>query len=156
MTNFSVTIGYKAVASLTVKAYSEESIEKAVQVDTPIERIPFDLEKWKTGKYDVVSRDGRLVEILKTDLKAVETIVIIYNQKDGSQHAFAITGNGRVFFHEDHEDDLFLIPKTRTVWVNLYKGECEYDNEQTANSGALNSNNGLKYHGTISITKSIQ
>jgi hypothetical protein len=83
-------------------------------------RIPFDWEKYQSGEYEAVCRDGSIPEQItyyqtaKNDYKIVSII-------NGCIEAFTQDG----FWSEpndENEYDLFLIPKPKKfqAWVNLY------------------------------------
>ncbi len=135
-----------------VNSIQKESVEEENQ-----DRIPFDLEKWKTGKYDVISREGVSVDILKTDLKANETLVVVYHFGDNEEHAYAITEDGMFHSSEDpHENDLFLTPKTTKVWVNVYHGRVEWISKEDAYDNRDQLSETKKYIETIEVIKPVK
>jgi hypothetical protein len=89
-------------------------------MNTEQKRIPFDWEKYQSGEYEAVCRDGSIPEQItyyqtaKNDYKIVSII-------NGCIEAFTQDG----FWSEpndENEYDLFLIPKPKKfqAWVNLY------------------------------------
>lgn len=134
---------------------NEMQSEKVSPIQEAEERIPFDLEKWKTGKYDVVQRNGLPAEILKTDLKSDDTLVVVQHFSDGSENVESRLSNGRVYFHNDNEHDLFLIPKTETVWVNHFESP-EYTSETMAINESAFRPNGYKLIETIEVKRPIK
>jgi hypothetical protein len=89
-------------------------------MNTEKKRIPFDWEKYQSGEYEAVCRDGSIPEQItyyqtaKNDYKIVSII-------NGCIEAFTQDG----FWSEpndENEYDLFLIPKPKKfqAWVNLY------------------------------------
>jgi hypothetical protein len=89
-------------------------------MNTENKRIPFDWEKYQSGEYEAVCRDGSIPEQItyyqtaKNDYKIVSII-------NGCIEAFTQDG----FWSEpndENEYDLFLIPKPKKfqAWVNLY------------------------------------
>ena len=115
------------------------------------ERISFDLDLYNTGKYDVVNRIFEEVRIICTDLYDNQPIVA-YHKNSFKQ--FDINGTWNTGTENSY--DLFLLPKTETVFVNLYRGECDYNSNSEAVSAAKNSNNGLKYYSTIEVKRQIK
>jgi hypothetical protein len=82
-------------------------------------RIPFDWDKYKSGEYQAVCRDGSIPEMITYNPNAKETAKIAM-WVDGllfSRHENGIT-------HKGYEGrlDLFLIPKPKKfqAWVNCY------------------------------------
>ena len=90
------------------------------------EIIPFTLDEYNTGQYNVESRDGLSVRIVCTDIKAYDEFCIVglEEQDDGREIARLYTDEGYynrfVFnflksvpcgYHPHSEHDLFLIPK---------------------------------------------
>ena len=84
---------------------------------------PFNLNEYlKNPSQKVVTRDGRSVRIVCTDMKSeYPLIALITDKKDNSESPFVYTKNGRYFFEETN-NDLFFAPIKREGWVNLYKG----------------------------------
>ena len=89
-------------------------------MNTEKKRIPFDWDKYQSGEYEAVCRDGSIPEQItyyqtaKNDYKIVSII-------NGCIEAFTQDG----FWSEpndENEYDLFLIPKPKKfqAWVNLY------------------------------------
>jgi hypothetical protein len=90
-------------------------------METENKRIPFDWDKYKSGEYQVVCRDGRK-----------DIIIGAYNP-NAKEHKLAAwveselycyTGNGLINKERGFTTliDLFLIPKSKQfqAWVNLY------------------------------------
>ena len=74
-------------------------------------RIPFSLEKYQSGKYKVITRDGRSVRIICTDFKSsynkpIIAIISVSNE-EGLFTSFRLDGSR---FNSEYitEDDLFL------------------------------------------------
>lgn len=123
------------------------------------ERIPFDLEKWKTGKYDVVTRNDWSVYIIKTDLNCAWRKplvgVLCYGEIGKAKEAvctWSINGEEHV---GDRPTDLFLIPKTETVWVNHFESP-EYTSETMAINESAFCPNGYKLIETIEVKRPIK
>lgn len=78
-------------------------------------------EYLKNPSQKVVTRDGREVRIICTDMKSeYPLIALITDKKDNSESPFVFTKNGRYFFEETN-NDLFFAPIKREGWVNLFK-----------------------------------
>lgn len=84
---------------------------------------PFNLEEYlKNPSQKVVTRDGREVRIICTDMKSeYPLIALVTDKKDNTESPFVYTKNGRYFFEETN-NDLFFAPIKREGWVNIYKG----------------------------------
>ena len=82
----------------------------------------FNLEEFKKKpSQKVVTRDGRAVRIICTDMKSeYPLIALVTDKKDNTESPFVYTKNGRYFFEETN-NDLFFAPIKREGWVNLYK-----------------------------------
>ena len=82
----------------------------------------FNLEEYlKDPSKKVVTRDGREVRIICTDMKSeYPLIALITDKKDNSESPFVYTKNGRYFFEETN-NDLFFDTVKREGWINLYK-----------------------------------
>jgi hypothetical protein len=83
-------------------------------------RIPFDWEKYQSGEYEAICRDGRKPEQIvyyPTALSIVKITALV----DGTIETFNDDGSWK-FIREESEFDLFLIPKPKKfqAWVNCY------------------------------------
>ena len=77
-------------------------------------------EYLKNPSQKVVTRDGREVRIICTDMKSeYPLIALITDKKDNSESPFVYTKNGRYFFEETN-NDLFFAPVKKEGWVNVY------------------------------------
>lgn len=86
---------------------------------------PFDLEAAKRGE-PCVTRDKReaklvFVSELPTDVYPLLFVIPSFN---GSEFISKwVKANGKHFEEEQEYDfDIFMLPKTKTYWVNVYKG----------------------------------
>lgn len=78
-------------------------------------------EYLKNPSLKVVTRDGREVRIVCTDMKSeYPLIALVTDKKDNTESPFVYTKNGRYFF-EDTNNDLFFAPIKREGWINIYK-----------------------------------
>lgn len=92
----------------------------------------FNLKEYlKDPSKKVVTRDGREVRIVCTDMKSeYPLIALVTDKKDNTESPFVYTKNGRYFFEETN-NDLFFAPVKREGWVNIYKrmSKCSYVEE---------------------------
>lgn len=96
---------------------------------------PFDLERALAGD-PVVTREGRPVTQLVKFKDANCDIYAVYGVVDDSVESWCV--DGRYCANSDEcEYDIFMAPKKRTVWVNLYPDEFAfwYDSEEEADGG---------------------
>ena len=77
------------------------------------EKIQFNIRKWNTGKYNVVTRDGRKARILCTELKNNPfPVVAAVNTPSGKRENITIyTEDGHFWPSTDENADLFLVEK---------------------------------------------
>jgi hypothetical protein len=90
-------------------------------METENKRIPFDWEKYQSGEYQAVCRDGRKPEQIvyyPTALNVVKITALV----DGTIETFNDDGSWKFVREEESEFDLFLIPKAKKfqAWVNVY------------------------------------
>jgi hypothetical protein len=84
---------------------------------------PFDLEKAKQG-HPVQTRDGRDVEILKTDVKSCEPIVAVVKNYDDHEIICKYREHGRYEARDIASCfDLFMKPTKKEGWINVYVRE---------------------------------
>ena len=82
----------------------------------------FNLEEYlKNPRQKVVTRDGREVRIICTDIPVV---ALIYDEKKQKESIECFFENGKYlsFVADDSPLDLFFAPIKKEGWVNLYKG----------------------------------
>lgn len=84
----------------------------------------FNLNEYlKDPSKKVVTRDGRAVRIICTDMKSeYPLIALVTDKKDNTESPFVYTKNGRYFFEETN-NDLFFAPIKREGWINIFKDE---------------------------------
>jgi hypothetical protein len=89
-------------------------------MNTENKRIPFDWEKYQSGEFEAVCRDGRKPEQI-VYYKNASTSVKITALVDGCIETFKDDGSWK-FVGGESEFDLLLIPKPKRfqAWVNLY------------------------------------
>jgi len=80
----------------------------------------FNLEAAKRGE-PIVCRDGTPAKFIAHVPEACpsEKIVVLVGR-----HVWTYRESGAWFENGDVGPDLLMAPKKRTVWVNLYQGEC--------------------------------
>jgi hypothetical protein len=90
-------------------------------METEQKKIPFDWEKYQSGEYEAVCRDGRKPEQIvyyPSALSSVKITALV----DGTIETFNDDGSWKFVREEESEFDLFLIPKAKKfqAWVNVY------------------------------------
>ena len=83
----------------------------------------FNLNEYlKNPSQKVVTRDGRAVRIICTDMKSDFPIVaLIYDEEKQKENIEYFFENGKyLFFDVDSPLDLFFAPVKREGWVNIY------------------------------------
>jgi hypothetical protein len=90
-------------------------------METEQKKIPFDWEKYQSGEYEAVCRDGRKPEQIVYYPGALSSVKITA-LVDGTIETFNDDGSWKFVREEESEFDLFLIPKPKKfqAWVNLY------------------------------------
>ena len=83
------------------------------------------MERFKLDEYlkdtsrKVVTRDGRNVRIICTDVKGNAPIVAVIEEKDKTENVFRYESDGIMRGYEDI--DLFFAPDIHTGWINIRK-----------------------------------
>ena len=78
-------------------------------------------EYLKNPSQKIVTRDGRKVRIVCTDMKSRYKIVgIVYDKKDDTESVEVFQENGTLFIHTTSNYDLFFAPVKKEGWVNVY------------------------------------
>jgi len=77
----------------------------------PIEQIPFDLELFRTGKYDVEIREGNRVEIFVPEFAIRMGNIYPVHVTTPNEGYFFCSANGKYSIGSDSELDLFLVEK---------------------------------------------
>jgi len=93
---------------------------------------PFDLEAAKRGE-PIVCRDGTPATFIAhvPEAREINRALVLRNGL-----VYSLFESGKYFESDYYESDLFMAPKMRTLWVNLYKEQgrcCYYDTEEEAN-----------------------
>ena len=90
----------------------------------------FNLDEYlKNPSQKVVTRDGREVRIICTDVKSQmnKPFIALIKEDEDEENAFNFKENGRWHLPENEESlkDLFFAPTKKEGWVNIYS-EQEY------------------------------
>ena len=82
----------------------------------------FNLNEYlKDPSKKVVTRDGRAVRIICTDMKSRYKIVgLVYDKKDDTESIEIFQENGTLFIHTTSNYDLFFAPVKKRRVVNIY------------------------------------
>ena len=85
----------------------------------------FSLEKYLANpSRKVVTRDGRPVRIICTDMKSYnEKIVGLIPSDTGIESIVTWTQQGKQYLNMDTPNDLFFAPEKHKGWVNIYKSK---------------------------------
>ena len=85
----------------------------------------FSLEKYLANpSREVVTRDGRPVRIICTDMKSYnEKIVGLIPSDTGIESIVTWTQQGKQYLNMDTPNDLFFTPETHEGWINIYRSE---------------------------------
>ena len=83
----------------------------------------FSLEKYLANpSRKVVTRDGRPVRIICTDMKSYnEKIVGLIPSDTGIESIFNWTQQGKQYLNMDTPNDLFFAPERQQGWRNIYR-----------------------------------
>ena len=70
----------------------------------------------------VVTRDGRSVRVICTDMKST-TYPVVALREDGSgyEQIFTFSKNGEYAVNESSRNDLFFAPERHEGWVSIYR-----------------------------------
>lgn len=86
----------------------------------------FNLEEYKKNpNRRVITRDGRSVRIVCTDVMGAIYPVLAVYKKDPTHEVWnSYTTDGRLYTEgDDTQADLFFAPEKKEGWLNLYKDE---------------------------------
>ena len=85
----------------------------------------FSLEKYLANpSRKVMTRDGRPVRIICTDMKSYnEKIVGLIMSDTGIESIFTWTQQGKQYLNMDAPNDLFFAPEKHEGWINIYRSE---------------------------------
>ena len=83
---------------------------------------PFNLEEYlKNPKRKVVTKDGRNVRIVCTDVKSELYPVLALVDNWGEEICNSYTKEGRFLPNNEAHRDLFFAPEKHEGWVNVYR-----------------------------------
>lgn len=84
----------------------------------------FDLEEYKKNpNRKVITRDGKSVRIVCTDMIETYTVVAICKMNPICECCYSYKDDGKLHVIEDTHLDLFFAPEKKEGWLNLYKDE---------------------------------
>lgn len=101
----------------------------------------FSVEEYqKNPNRKVITRDGRSVRIVCTDVMgAIYPVLAVYKKDPTHEYWNSYTTDGKLYTEIDTDCDLFFAPEKKKGWVNLYKfnsvtipGTKVYDTEEEA------------------------
>ena len=83
----------------------------------------FNLEEYlKNPSKKVVTRDGRAVRIVCTDVKGDEPIIaLVYNNNREEENVYTYNRDGSFYRYNYDCLDLFFAPVKKEGWINLFK-----------------------------------
>ena len=83
----------------------------------------FSLEKYLANpSRKVVTRDGRRVRIICTDMKSTTyPVVALIENGSGYEQLITFSKNGEYAVNESSRSDLFFAPEKHEGWVNVYE-----------------------------------
>lgn len=83
----------------------------------------FNLKEYKKNpNRRVITRDGRSVRIVCTDIMGAFRPVLAVYKKDPTHEVWnSYTTDGKFCINGDSQDDLFFAPEKKEGWVNVYK-----------------------------------
>ena len=89
---------------------------------------PFNLEEYlKNPKRKVVTKDGRNVRIVCTDVKSELYPVLALVDNWGEEICNSYTKEGRFLPNNEAHRDLFFAPEKHEGWLNIYRSdECGF------------------------------
>lgn len=85
----------------------------------------FDLEEYlENPNRKVITRDGRSVRIVCTDVMgAIYPVLAVYKKDPTHESWNSYTTDGKHYRERDTDSDLFFAPEKKEGWLNLYKDE---------------------------------
>lgn len=123
------------------REYSEEEFKNnpRFQHHKPIEQVinmkkmkPFDIQKAREGK-PVCTREGHKVRIICFDREGSFPLVILIKKNEDSLEeirTYTVNGISSISFnkrhHEDHGDDLMMLPEKKEGWINIYNADTTF------------------------------
>lgn len=85
----------------------------------------FNIEEYKKNpNRKVITRDGRSVRIVCTDVMgAIYPVLAVYKKDPTHENWNSYTADGKLYTEVDTDSDLFFAPQKKEGWLNLYKDE---------------------------------
>lgn len=114
----------------------------------------FNLEEYlKNPSQKVITRDGRDVRIVCTDVKNDFSIIALVCCKDNKEDVRTYHKNGCTLNGYESPNDLFFAPIKKDGWINIYQiGKIyQYGNIHNTKEEALNYKSNQNYIKTIKI-----
>ena len=90
---------------------------------------PFNLEEYlKNPSRRVVTRDGRKVRIICTDVRSSFPVIALLERfNDDIEDVEEYTKDGKYYDNETNKNDLFFAPEKHEGWLNIYRSdECGF------------------------------
>lgn len=85
----------------------------------------FNLEEYKKNpNRKVITRDGKSVRIVCTDMIGTYTVVAICKMNPICECCYSYTDDGKLHVIEDTHLDLFFAPEKKEGWINLLRSSC--------------------------------
>lgn len=83
----------------------------------------FTVEEYqKNPNRKVITRDGKSVRIVCTDMIGTYTVVAICKMNPICECCYSYTDDGKLHVIEDTHLDLFFAPEKHEGWINIYNG----------------------------------
>lgn len=111
----------------------------------------FNIEEYKKNpNRKVITRDGRSVRIVCTDMIGTYTVVAICKMDPICECCYSYTDNGKLHLIEDTHLDLFFAPEKKEGWINLVRNSSgdvfvatnfPYKDEEIAKSAVSDKSN---------------
>lgn len=87
----------------------------------------FNIEEYKKNpNRKVITRDGRSVRIVCTDMIGTYTVVAICKMNPICECCYSYTDNGKQFKSMDSHRDLFFAPEKKEGWITVCKDGDDY------------------------------
>ena len=116
----------------------------------------FNLNEYlKDPSQKVITRDGRNVRIICTNMKSeYPLIALAINKDDNKESLLNYKENGK-YFYAVSENDLFFAPIKKEGWINIYQDPNEYPRTGNiiyeAKEEAITHKDNINYKATIKI-----
>lgn len=120
----------------------------------------FNLEEYKKNpNRRVITRDGKSVRIVCTDMIGTYTVAAICKMNPICKCCYSYTDDGKLHMIEDTDLDLFFAPEKKEGWINVYRDKDKYKlgatyfypSEQEAKANVAVMGGLYKYIATVKI-----